>query len=389
MNFIRKVVIENFQSHEYTLLEFSEGLNVIVGPSDQGKSAIIRAVKWALFNEPRGMDFIRAGTAFSKVTVEFSNNYTIIRERSKSKNRYQVVGPEKNMKTFEGFGSEVPQEVFHAHGIKKVPMEGGTASSLNIAEQLEGPFLLTESGSTRAKAIGRLVGVHIIDRAIKDCAIDLRRNHQTVERIRYESKELGERLQEFEELSKIEERLWSTENILKNIETVAAKEKRLVQLEERLGKLSEEEEELKEFLLQHNTLKEVDDLLFESSVLQEKWMRINALSEKLSEINQELYQSLDILDKTKHLAEVENAISYIRDERRKLETISDLGQKLGQISTNIINEETALKQYTDQIGRFVEQYSQLLRQMGICPFCRSNIQEKNVEEIISHLMEEI
>lgn len=389
MNFIRKVIIENFQSHEYTLLEFSEGLNVIVGPSDQGKSAIIRAVKWALFNEPRGMDFIRAGTSSSKVTVELSNNYTIIRERSKSKNRYQVVDPEKNVKTFEGFGNEVPQEVIHAHGIKKIPLEGGTASNLNIAEQLEGPFLLTESGSTRAKAIGRLVGVHIIDRAIKDCVIDLRRNHQTVERIRYESKEIGERLQEFEELSGIEERLWSTESILENVETAAAKEKRLVQLEERLGKLSEEEEGVKEFLLQHNTLEELEDLVFESFVLQEKWLRVNALGEKLSKINQELYQSLDILDKTQHLAEVQNIISYVRDEKRKLETFFDLGQKLGQISVNIINEETELKQYTDQIDRYVKQYSLLLRQMGICPFCRSNIQEKNVEEIISHLMEEM
>lgn len=389
MNFIRKVIIENFQSHEYTLLEFSEGLNVIVGPSDQGKSAIIRAVKWALFNEPRGMDFIRTGTSSSKVTVEFSNNYTIIRERSKSKNRYQVVDPEKNVKTFEGFGNEVPQEVVHAHGIKKMPMERGTASSLNIAEQLEGPFLLIESGSTRAKAIGRLVGVHIIDRAIKDCAIDLRRNHQTVERIRYERMEIGERLREFEELIGIEERLWSTESILKDVETVAATEKRLVQLKEQLGKLSVEEAGLKDLLCRHNTLEELEDLLLESSVLQEKWLRVNALGEKLSKINQEIYQSLDILDKTQQLAEVQNVISYVRDEKRKFETISDLGQKLGQISANIINEETVLKQYTDQIGRFVEQYSQLLRQMGICPFCRSNIREKNVEEIIFHLMEEI
>jgi DNA repair protein SbcC/Rad50 len=46
MTYINKVRIENFQSHEDTLMEFHKGLNVITGPSDHGKSAVMRAIKW-------------------------------------------------------------------------------------------------------------------------------------------------------------------------------------------------------------------------------------------------------------------------------------------------------------------------------------------------------
>ncbi|MCG4585937.1 AAA family ATPase, partial [Anaerosalibacter bizertensis] len=86
MKYIKKVVLENFQSHKYTELEFDEHLNVIVGPSDQGKSAIIRGIKWALFNEPSGNFFIREGANDCSVTVIFNDNTKIKRYKSKSKN---------------------------------------------------------------------------------------------------------------------------------------------------------------------------------------------------------------------------------------------------------------------------------------------------------------
>jgi len=57
MSLIRSLEIENFQSHELTKLDLHKGLNVIVGPSDQGKSALIRALRWLCYNEPKGTDF--------------------------------------------------------------------------------------------------------------------------------------------------------------------------------------------------------------------------------------------------------------------------------------------------------------------------------------------
>lgn len=101
---IKRIRIENFQSHKDTELSFSDGLNVIVGPSDQGKSAIIRAIKWVLYNEPRGTDFIRQGTNSARVTLELSNGYVITRERAPNKNRYTLKDPDGNVSVFEGFG---------------------------------------------------------------------------------------------------------------------------------------------------------------------------------------------------------------------------------------------------------------------------------------------
>ena len=61
---IDKIILENFQSHKYSELEFVEGLNAIIGSTDSGKTAIFRAIKWALYNEPQGDYFVREGEEY-------------------------------------------------------------------------------------------------------------------------------------------------------------------------------------------------------------------------------------------------------------------------------------------------------------------------------------
>ena len=60
MKYLKQITLKNFQSHKDSTIQLDRGLNAIIGPSDSGKSAIIRAIKWVLYNEPSGDFFIRA-----------------------------------------------------------------------------------------------------------------------------------------------------------------------------------------------------------------------------------------------------------------------------------------------------------------------------------------
>ena len=51
---IKSVELKNFQSHNQSRLEFCDGVNIIVGASDSGKSAILRGLFWVLYNNPNG-----------------------------------------------------------------------------------------------------------------------------------------------------------------------------------------------------------------------------------------------------------------------------------------------------------------------------------------------
>ncbi len=174
MKYIKKITLENFQSHKYSQIELDQGMNVIVGQSDSGKSAIIRGIKWVLYNEPSGDFFIREGEKECSVSLEFSDSTILKRYRSKSKNQYILTKNNGEELTFEGFGSTIPEEIIDTIGIKKIYLDSNESNSINIGEQLEGAFLLSEKTSTRASAIGRLVGVNIIDEALVEVLKDIR-----------------------------------------------------------------------------------------------------------------------------------------------------------------------------------------------------------------------
>lgn len=207
MKGFRSLVIENFQSHERTEITFSDGLNVFVGPSDSGKSAILRALRWVLYNQPRGSDFIRTGASRCRVTLTLSDGTQIVRERSSSVNRYLLRDPEGNERVFEGFGSDVPQEVLKAHGMVPLQLDEDRELTVQIGQQLEGPFLLSESGGTRAKSIGRISGAHLLDLAQNQTARDQRAVSSRIKFLEEEMKKREEELKPFDVLPRFREQL--------------------------------------------------------------------------------------------------------------------------------------------------------------------------------------
>ena len=83
---------------------------MIVGPTDSGKTSIVRALKWVMYNQPAGTGFIRAGATASKVTVELTSGLRVTRLRSASLNQYRLRLPgdgHRGEQVFEGFGSSV------------------------------------------------------------------------------------------------------------------------------------------------------------------------------------------------------------------------------------------------------------------------------------------
>ncbi|HZK00421.1 MAG TPA: ATP-binding protein, partial [Tissierellaceae bacterium] len=213
MKYLKTVILENFQSHKYSLINFDEGLNVILGASDSGKTAIIRGIKWALYNEPSGDFFIREGESDTSVTLIFNDNTKLKRSRGKSKNSYTLYKKNGEEIIFEGFGTRVPDEIIEEIAIKKIKLDSESTNAINIAEQLEGSFLLSEKTSTRAGAIGRLIGVNIIDDALKETLKDIRNlsNNQKLTEIKISK--LEEELKEYEYLADLRTRLERAETL--------------------------------------------------------------------------------------------------------------------------------------------------------------------------------
>ena len=176
MKTIKALHINGFQSHVKTNLQLVEGLNIITGESDSGKTAIIRALKWVLYNNPTGEAFINEKVGQAEVSILFDNNTQIVRVRGKSENYYRLYRDNEEEK-LQGFGVNVPAEVIN---ISKMPtaLFGEYHFLLSFGLQLEPPFLLSETSGQSARILGKLANTEEIDLAGKDVNSDIYKDRQ-------------------------------------------------------------------------------------------------------------------------------------------------------------------------------------------------------------------
>ena len=170
---IDSLKIKNIQSHKDSELKFSDGVNAIVGTSNNGKSAILRALIWVITNRPLGVDILcsdwaldKKGNQISPMEVEVEKNgHVLIRCKSKSKNQYLLDDEELN-----AIGTDVPPEVKKFFSL----------SDTNIQKQQDKPFLVSESSSDVAKYFNSMMDLNVIDNILKKTEVKKREIRSSV-----------------------------------------------------------------------------------------------------------------------------------------------------------------------------------------------------------------
>ena len=339
----RTLRIENFQSHEVTEMAFDDGLNVIVGPSDSGKSAVIRALRWLLYNEPRGADFMRVGHNQVRVTIELNDGSRVTRERTPSKNRYIVVNASGEEQIYEGFGNSVPQEVVDVTGVAKVMLDEDTETVLHLGTQLEPAFLLAETGSIKAKAIGRLNGVHIIDAASRDTHRDLTRLAQEEKQYREQLAEVEEELEQFSDLPYLE-------NILLLVEMKQAELKERTARRERLQTLHAQYQSVRrELAITEETLSRTEHLdraalqAERAVTLQSKTLRLRQAARKMDQVATGIEQMDRILQATGELDRAGDRLTSGESKLIRFRKLSQLADQRRRTQAATEQVEAVLK----------------------------------------------
>lgn len=141
------LTIKNFQTHRKLEIEIDQHVTTIIGPSDVGKSSIIRALKWLATNRPTGNSFIRNG--FDEVLVSLEvDGKTITRRRGKGVNEYRA-----DEMVFKAFGNDVPSEI----------SEWLNVDAITFQNQHDAPFWFSETSGEVSRQLNQIVNLGIID----------------------------------------------------------------------------------------------------------------------------------------------------------------------------------------------------------------------------------
>jgi len=152
---IKQIEIKNFQSHKNTKIDLSENINLFIGTSTHGKSAIIRALLWVITNRPIGTSFISYWNENEDTSVKIilSNENTIERKKSKHFNGYII---NENIE-LEALRADVPEQVQKLFNL----------ADYNIQQQFDSPFLLSDSSGQVAQFLNKVIKIDDIDKILK------------------------------------------------------------------------------------------------------------------------------------------------------------------------------------------------------------------------------
>ena len=142
---IKRIELINFMSHRHTVIEPAEGLTVLIGPNNCGKSAFVTALQILCHNSKSGF-VLRHGEKKCEVIVETADGHVINWSRKKNGSGIYVVDGEP----FDRLRGSVPAEVHQILKMPKVKCDN-EEFDVHFGEQSEPVFLLRDRGKASAQ----------------------------------------------------------------------------------------------------------------------------------------------------------------------------------------------------------------------------------------------
>jgi DNA repair exonuclease SbcCD ATPase subunit len=395
---IQSIQIKNFQSHKNTTLEFSDGLNIVIGTSDCGKTAILRALRLLIWNRPGGDAYRSHWGGDTEITLTTENN-TISRGKGKE-NYYDL-----DKKHFVAMGTEVPKEIADALNIQEI----------NFARQFDQPFLLTSTPGEVASHWNSIAHLEKIDTSTKKVQSWINGLNQDIKTNEKDILKNQQELGQYAYLEKMEIELEVLEGMEKDLQTHYSTLNKLTKLTNEIQSVEAEIQQTSKIL----TLEEqIVSILFDYDLKESVLKDFNALSTLLStyeEISDRIALKQAVialepllLSTLKDITEVENlskeqkkiidlcdnlyAVNKLISDKNKIvelepmiQPILDLYEEIKTVQqeqkalTDLVSQNTkveyAIKKMEENVVRLSKQFE---KEIGSeCPLCGQTIEHKH------------
>lgn len=350
---IERLVLTNFQSHKYSELDLSPGVNVIVGESGSGKTAILRALYWLVFGKPSGDSIVRHNIKTNcQVSAWLNDEEPIARIRGKTENCY-LFGDEE----YRGFGQNVPEPIAKAFNM----------SDINFARQLDSPFLLSKSPGETAQYLNKLVNLDVIGNSLTRIA-SLSRNWSKDKDILLKTIEnLEEKLEESDWVEEAETKLQAIEKEQEKYERIGTVISRVSRELNRYYSATEQLEECPDHRPLEKGLLKAADLVNKYNSITDTLKTLRSAVER----HNNACTALTVLEPYKGL---EQCILDVEKERDKHNAAANKAKELwGAITDHKIKKE--------HMQTLLYQEAQLKKQLHenmpeVCPLCEQHIGDR-------------
>jgi exonuclease SbcC len=366
--------LEGFQSHVNTNMELGPGLNVITGPSDSGKTAIIRAVRWIAFNEPTGEAFIHPAVGEATVTLTLDTGVTISKHRCRGRTTYILAEPNREPQTYEK--AEVPEEVTAALGISEYKF-GDFSAVLNIAYQLEAPFLISEPASAGAKVLGKLAGTEAVDLAIKSAASQYRTANADRQQAIKERDQLNVELLEYLHLDDLKTFQESAEKLFQMTVRLNFRRDKLITLQSDYTRATEDVERATRHVGRLAQVPALIERSTEIEIFHRIFEKLQELRRQWQQAQGQLQQAERTLEKLARIPYALRLLTAAEGESRRLKRLQDLADEYAAAKENWEAARSRFKRADQEEHSCRRELDALWASLEVCPLCELPVKESS------------
>ncbi|MEO6655192.1 MAG: SMC family ATPase [Pyrinomonadaceae bacterium] len=337
---ISKIELENIKSHVSSTFEFTRGTTAITGENGAGKTTIIEAIAWALFDllEYKKEDFVRRGEKKGSVRVTFESGldereYIVYRDTGAG---YNVNDPRLKTRI-----ADKKEEVFRFLW-QHLGLEPGTDLKSLFRQAIgvpQGTFtaIFLEGSTERKVAFDRLLKVE--------------EYRQAAEKLRETSRYLDD------QVGRIREGIARAEGELNRSESVADEHKTVA---EQVKDLAGEIEALTaELAAKQTRVKELDNLERRVSGLKTSLERARADKERAELVFKQAEQALARANEATLKADTVRAghechvatLNYLKELEREREVRDRLRTELARTDAAIVNVRAEQKRFEDDLSK--------------------------------------
>ena len=311
------IKLKDFQSHRRTHLKLSPGINVVVGPSDSGKTSIVRALRWVCLNRPVGTAIVRHGRRGAAACLTLPE-CQITRKRAKTANLYRIVytplkpkpGKRAALTPFKAVERVLERFLALPEGRPLVLRAVGRAVPEPVPDltllpevcwqrQMDPPFLVSEPGPAAAARVNRAIGMDLAPIVVRRLNLIKGRADRKANACRMEMGSLEARLAPLASLDRAQRLSARQEGLAKEyarveLDAQATKAglreaKRLRREIERMGRLADEVERAEALMGEvedlASSIKRMDEDIEQTETL---LSRYNSLRDGLASLEEQL-----------------------------------------------------------------------------------------------------
>lgn len=364
---IQRLGIKNFLSHKNSVFEFVPGLNIIVGESKAGKTSAMEAMYWLANNRPLKDSFRSDWGGQTNVSLKIDQN-RIVRVKDDDINEYVF-----------------NKEHFQIEKDKAVPVPVQKAlnlTELNFQMQFESHFLLSETPGKVAEHYNEITHLNIYDEGRKKIQKWLDEIEQNVKSEKENRKRLEKNLQQYENLSSVEEQV-------ENLESMEEQRKEITTNIADLENLIQSVQTVKFKIVREKTVASFEDKVTKMLKLIEEKRQLTSNIESMEELSDRVIFQQSKINKTSVLVKMESQVKQVSNLYQKRDNLQTDTDQLDVLIDSIqarkksINKEQQLVSKHDQVNKilsWVEQRDDLYSNIDSLKKYISHIQKTTKQQ---------